>query len=679
MMKEKTPLPPNAPPLPEGMGGMKSSVAVEEQESPNSFGENMTMVWKLRVYFLPFLLPAIGLLFLALIQADLALTATIAAQQVIDLLANPEGVAGGPGGGMMSLTAPLFNMLAAGGTALTLALLMAGFLLLSQALGIGIEQVRTVVSERFRQRLQTNLVHALARETAATRGKRDTGNTSQIFMQDASGLSGLLIFGLVSTLENVVKLGVYAFGLWRIENGWVIVGVVFPAILLLQAGIARFFLYREARLTERGESYLVEVRSRSNEFFENLSRLVYFKGETQEAAKLLSASEMSGESNRRYQFLSSVHGTIAGLTITLALPMVIIALRAVGPVTPGTVIQAQSLITLLLSTLGVIIALPSMLTQFSPSMRRVEEILRVPEVGPEPAELPALRERRDPVRLEVRNLTFTYPGTTNPVLRDLDLDIPAGACVGIVGDSGCGKSTLGRLLLGDLQPSSGEILLDGVDVGDWHLHWQRELVGFMPAEPGFLRGTLEENVLFGRPPADIHDYQRALDVSGVSDIAEQFRHEGGMHFNIDKRVEDVLSTGQRKRIAIARLLAGNQRLWIFDEPGNGLDARRMGNVARALRAAVQGRTSLIITHDPDVFITDFIIFLEHGRVKAIGPHHELLRTNAAYSDLVQRYEHERDEEEQAGLLDPFVPEDAPGELHAVATGGVGSASSGFPG
>jgi ABC-type multidrug transport system fused ATPase/permease subunit len=653
-----TPLPPGAPPIPEGMMGKKSEAAAEEAEQPMTFAENLQMGWRLRSHFMPYVGAAIGLLILAVFQADLALTATIAAQQVIDLLASPDAMVGdGPGGGL-SMTEPLFRMLAAGGTALTLAILMAAFLLVSQALGIGIEQIRTLVSERFRQRMQTNLVAALSRELADTRGKRDTGNTSQIFMQDASGLSGLLIFGLVSTLESVVKLGVYAFGLWRIDNGWVIVAVVFPVILLFQSGVARYFLNREARLTERGEKYLVEVRSRSSEFFENLSRLVYFKGERQEAAKLLHASEQSGEANRRYQFLSSVHGTIAGLTITLSLPLVIIAMRSVGPVTPGTIIQAQSLVTLLLSTLGTVIALPSMMTQFSPSMRRVEEILQIPKPEPEPSELEELRAREDPVSLEVRGVTFAYPGSASPVLHGLNLEVPPGACVGIVGASGCGKSTLGRLLLGDLQPTSGSILFDGVDVSRWHLHWRRELVGFMPAEPGFLRGTLEENVLFGRTRDEVHQYEHALDVSGVRDIAElpRFRDEGGMHFIIDKQVQDVLSTGERKRVAIARLLAGHHRLWIFDEPGNGLDARRMGTVARALRTAVQGRTSLIITHDPDVFVTDFVVFLENGRVNAIGPHSELLETNAAYRNLVVRYVHERAEDEDAlmetGALTP---------------------------
>jgi ABC-type multidrug transport system fused ATPase/permease subunit len=661
-----TPLPPGAPPPPEGMSGKKVAATEEAAESPNSFRENVRMAWRFRSHFLPYVLPALGLLVLAVIQADLALTATVAAQEVIDLLANPGGEGGRIGGGL-SFTEPLFRLLAGAGTPLTIAALMAGFLLFSQALGIGIEQVRTKVSEHFRQGMQTKLVRALSRELADTRGKRDVGNTSQIFMQDASGLSGLLIFGLVSSLESIVKLGVYAIGLWRIENGWVIVAVVFPIILLFQSGVARYFLGREARLTEEGQKYLVHVRSRSAEFFDNLSRLVYFKGESQEGDRLLWAARQSGEANRRYQFMSSVHGTIAGLTITLSLPLVIIALRTAGETTPGTVIQAQSLMTMLLTTLGGILALPSMLAQFSPSMRRIEDILEIPEPEPQPAELPALQARTEPVQLEIRDLVFAYPGNSEPVLRDLSIEIPAGASVAIVGDSGCGKSTLGRLLLGDLRPTSGQIQLDGVDVSRWHLHWRRELVGFMPAEPGFLRGTLEDNVLFGRRREEVDEYQRAIEVSGVSDIAEGFREEGGMQYLIDRRVEDVLSTGQRKRIAIARLLAGRQRLWIFDEPGSGLDPRRMGNVARALRSSVQGRTSLIITHDPDVFITDFVVFLENGRVNAVGSHDELLRTNAAYRDLVSRYAHERADEGMATAGVGAVADDgvaAPGRIPA---------------
>lgn len=645
---------PDAPPggKPAGKG------EAPEAPQPLSLTENLQMVWRLRSHFLPFILPAVGLLLLALVQADLALTATTAAQQVIDRITVPEAAAGAAGEApraSITFSEYLFRSLTAGASPLTLALLLALFLLLAQGLGIGIEQVRTRVSQSFRQRLQSNLVRAMARELAVTRGRRSSGNTSQIFMADASGLSGLLIFGLVRALENLVKMGVYAYGLWRIPDGWLILLIAFPAVLIFQAGVAGFFLNREARVNEGSQMLLVQLRSRTTELLDNLSRLVYFRGDRAEVDRLLDLSWRAGEANRRFQLVSSIHSTFAGLVITLSLPLVVIVLRNVGNISPGTIVQAQSLVMLLAGTIAALVDIPSMLAQFSPSLRRIEEILNIPEPEPEPPQLAQIRATSAPPSIIVEDLSFTYPGAAAPLLKEVYLEIPAGACVGVVGPSGCGKSTLARLLLGDQRPTSGRILFGGIDITSWHLWWRREFIGFLPAEQGFLRGTLEENVLFGRSREEVRDYERALEASGVAAIAREKAADGGMQILIDSRVEDVLSTGQRRKIGIARLLVGDHRLWIFDEPGSGLDPRSMNEVASALAAAVQGRTSIIITHDPDVFITDFVIFMLHGTIADIGSHAELFERNPAYRGLVTRNAQERAEEGLRPAAPPMGP------------------------
>jgi ABC-type bacteriocin/lantibiotic exporter with double-glycine peptidase domain len=312
-------------------------------------------------------------------------------------------------------------------------------------------------------------------------------------------------------------------------------------------------------------------------------------------------------------------------------------------------------------TTGALVGIPAMLAQSSPSIRRVEEILTIPEPEPEPRELTPLRASASPPRVTVTNLFFQYPGMARPLLHDISFDIPAGACIGVIGGSGCGKSTLARILLGDLRPTSGQVMMDGIDVTDWHLWWKREVVGFLPAEQGFIRDTLEENVLFGRDREEVNDYETALAVSGVTAIASAKADQGGMQMVIDSRVDDFLSTGERRRVGIARLMLGRQRLWIFDEPGSGLDPRTMGEIARALSPrsrVLAGRTCMIITHDPDVFETSFNIFMLNGTVADIGPHAELLQRNAAYANLVGRYVKER-AEHVAGPADLPAPLPAP--------------------
>jgi ABC-type multidrug transport system fused ATPase/permease subunit len=167
-------------------------------------------------------------------------------------------------------------------------------------------------------------------------------------------------------------------------------------------------------------------------------------------------------------------------------------------------------------------------------------------------------------------------------------------------------------LIGDLRPLSGQILFDGIDIADWHLWWRRELIGLLPAESGFLHGTPEENVVFGRDRASVPNLEWALEASGVAAMAEQW--DGGMQRLLTDPYSE-LAGGQRRRIALARLLAGDQRAWVLDEPGPQLDPRSM-----------KGRTSIIIT--------DSNLFLQNGQIVDQGTHEELKRRNPDYSQLV---------------------------------------------
>jgi ABC-type multidrug transport system fused ATPase/permease subunit len=179
-----------------------------------------------------------------------------------------------------------------------------------------------------------------------------------------------------------------------------------------------------------------------------------------------------------------------------------------------------------------------------------------------------------------------------------------------------------------------------VDVTRMPLWWRRELIGFLPADPGFLRGTLAENVRFGRSVEAVPNADEAIRLAGVDRIAATRQEAGGMHAPIRDPMEE-LSNGQRRRIGIARVLAGRQRCLIYDEPGSQLDPRSMTEIADAIAGAAHARTSIVITHDPDVFRTDFNVFLAGGGIADVGPHAELLGRNAAYRELVAKLGEER--------------------------------------
>jgi ABC-type multidrug transport system fused ATPase/permease subunit len=602
---------------------------------PATFWEDLRLAWSFRSFFLPFLLPAACLLLMAFVQATLLFGSTTASQRVIDSLTS--------GLGRAAIRAPtrILGFAVDAGTPISLALLMTSLLVASAVIGIFAEQLRIGLSQRFRVRIQHELLQSLTLEPGETRAQRQTGETIKIFMSDAAGLSALLIFGVLGVFENGAKAITYSTGLFRIPDGWKILFLLVPLAVAVQVFVNRAFSGAERRASERSDRLSRQSSARTARFFELVGRLVYFGGERKESTELLHVASEAGNANRKFALISSTRAAAAGIVTTLSLPLIVILLaQGVVPVTPGTIVQTQNLLALLLMSISSLAATPLVIAGSSPAMRQIRKVLDIRKPGPAPAELAELAARSVPASLRLTDVTFNYLGASKPVLTGLTVEIPAGTVVGITGRSECGKSTLGKLLNGDLSPVNGSIYVDGVDIAHWHLVWKRELVGFLPTGFEFLNGTLEENILIGRERRDVEHFDDALRLSGVA----KFLGEEGLTLQHPIRSlsgEGSLSFGQRRRVGIAQLLCGKQRILVFDEPGASLDPSTMSTVAANLREAVRGRTTLIITHDPDIFQTDFHLFIRNGAIADIGPHLELMRRNSDYFELLNKNIEER--------------------------------------
>ena len=605
---------------------------------PLTFWQDLRLAWSFHSFFLPYLFPAACLLMLALAQANLLFGSTAAGQRIIDTLSSRWS-----GAGPATASAPILGFIVATQSPFVLALLMAVLLFLAAVLGIGTEQLRIGLSQRFRLRIQGELLQALTVERGETRVQRQTGEMIKTFMTDAAGLSALLIFGVLGIFENGVKGVTYAIGLCGIPDGWKVLFIIVPFTILFQTLVNRIFSDAERTANVRSDTMNRKASARIVRFFELVGRLVYFGGEQKEAAEILHLSREAGKANRRFSLISSARAATAGIVTSLSLPLIVIILvQGAVPVTPGTIVQAQSLLGLLLMSISSLATAPLMIAGSSPGMGQIRKVLDIPKPGPRPPELPDVTARPGPASLSLKDVTFKYSGGSKLVLRGVSFDIPAGAVVGITGRSGSGKSTLGKLLNGDLIPGDGKICVDDVDITSWHLLWKRELIGYLPTGFEFLDGTLEENILIGRDYSQIDHFEEALRLSGVA----KFLQEDGItlqHFIRSLSGEGYLSFGQRRRVGIAQLLCGKQRILILDEPGSSLDPETMLTIAANLREAVRGRTTLLITHDPDVFITDFNLFIKNGVIADVGPHEVLMLRNQDYFDLLNKNINERSE------------------------------------
>ena len=251
-----------------------------------------------------------------------------------------------------------------------------------------------------------------------------------------------------------------------------------------------------------------------------------------------------------------------------------------------------------------------------------------PAFNPSRTTLPSLRGD-----IAIEKLVFSYSEESGKVLDNINIRIPAGMKVGIVGRSGSGKSTLTKLIQRLFLPDSGRILIDGVDIAQVEPAWLRRQIGVVLQDSMLFSGTIEENIRVACPNASHEDVVAAAKLAGADDFISQLAH--GYETFVGER-GSLLSGGQRQRIAIARALISDPRVIIFDEATSALDYESENIIMENIEPISRGRTMLMIAHRlSTVRDCDAIVVIEKGRIIEAGSHEELLKRNGAYTRLYQ--------------------------------------------
>jgi len=259
---------------------------------------------------------------------------------------------------------------------------------------------------------------------------------------------------------------------------------------------------------------------------------------------------------------------------------------------------------------------------------RVVEILRRDQ---EVADLPGARPA-PPFRgrIEFRSVSFSYdPART--VLSDVDLTIEPGEKLAIAGSTGAGKSTLVSLVPRFYDPTAGVVAIDGEDIRHFTVLSLREQISLVLQDSLLFKGTIRDNIAFGRPGASDADIRAAAETAYATEFIEALPE--GYDTEVSER-GTTLSGGQKQRIAIARAILRDSPILILDEPTSGLDAASERIVLSALEQAARGRTTLIVSHRlASMRIADRIIVVEGGRIVEQGTHDELVTRSGQYAHL----------------------------------------------
>jgi ATP-binding cassette subfamily C protein LapB len=306
---------------------------------------------------------------------------------------------------------------------------------------------------------------------------------------------------------------------------------------------------------------------------------------------------------------------------SVAVIVVGVYLIAERDLTVGALVACTILNSRALAPLGQVAGLMTRYHQSVQALRTLHNVMQLPVERP--ANKSFVHRPRIRGEIEFRNVSFSYPGQQVPALSNVSFRLGAGERVGLIGRIGSGKSTVEKLVLGLYKPSSGSILIDGVDINQIDPATLRKNIGYVPQDVVLFYGTVKENILFSAPYADDAAMVRAAEIAGVTEFVHPSAH--GFDLHIGERGEG-LSGGQRQTVAIARSLLLDPPVLIMDEPTNSLDNRSEENFKGKLDKTLGGKTFMLVTHRASLLtLVPRLIVLDNGRIVADGPKEQVMQ------------------------------------------------------
>ena len=514
-------------------------------------------------------------------------------------------------------------------------ILFAGLKMLGMALVIMLAAVSvTFLSARVAAVLGRNLRNSVYRKVISFSGEelnhfstaslitRSTNDIQQIQMVFA------MIFRMVLYAPILGVGGVLKVLQTDVSMTWIL-GVAVASILLLV-----FVLFKVAMPKFKILQYRIdELNLVSREILTGISVIRAFSREKQEEERF---EEANARLTRTNLFVNRC--------MTFMMPLMMLIMNGItvliiyngshavdaGTMQVGNMMAFMQYAMQIIMSFLMITMMSIMLPRAGVSAKRINEVLEteITIENPEKILTPAAEEKGE-IRFE--HVSFAYPGADENTLTDIDFTVHKGETMAFIGSTGSGKSTLVNLIPRFFDVTEGRITVDGVDIRDMELHNLRERIGYVPQKAVLFSGTIDSNIRYGKKTATEEDAVHAAQIAQAWEFIQE--KDKGMHADIAQGGTNV-SGGQKQRLSIARAIAKNPEIYIFDDSFSALDYKTDVVLRRALKKETKDATTLIVAQRISTILhADKILVLDEGKIAGQGTHKELMKTCEIYQQI----------------------------------------------